>query len=270
MAKMADQVTGIDISPGILAEAALNCEARGVANVKFAEGYLLAERADWVNSFLVFQHIMPERGFPLLRQLLDRLRPGGVASIHLTTYRTNDHLQPSLEDVRYSRFDGRLLKVLDAPSTMSAWPDARCMVRYDACAADLRRRGAWRLVLLEHFDHAGHHAFRVYGRKDHSGTRTLPRWRPPALDRDAANLKREAPRVEIADLLGESQVVGGDRECGRPHASASIDNRVSLGPIISRPPRAPFQRKSWLFSRPASEIVHYQFALFLGRSVCGR
>ncbi len=40
-------------------------------------GCLLAERADWVNSFLVFQHIMPERGFPLLRQLLDRLRPGG-------------------------------------------------------------------------------------------------------------------------------------------------------------------------------------------------
>lgn len=164
MAKMADRVTGIDISRGMLAEAAVNCELRGVANVKFAEGCLLAERADWVNSFLVFQHIMPERGFPLLRQLLDRLRPGGVASIHLTAYRTNDHLQPSLEDVRYSRFDGRHLEVIVATDVM---PTGRMrMYDYDMTRVlqifvDAGLEG----LSLEHFDHDGHHAFRVYGRK---------------------------------------------------------------------------------------------------------
>ncbi len=164
MAKVADRVTGIDISPGMLVEASQNCEARGLGNVVFAENSLIAGDADWVNSFLVFQHIPPDRGFPLLRQLLDQLRPGGVASLHLTAYRNNDHLAPSLEDVRYSRFDGRHLEVLAAPEVM---PTGRMrMYDYDMTRVlqifvDAGLEG----LSLEHFDHAGHHAFRVYGRK---------------------------------------------------------------------------------------------------------
>ncbi|WCM28047.1 class I SAM-dependent methyltransferase [Sphingomonas sp. QA11] len=164
MAKVADRVTGVDISPGMLVEASRNGEARGAGNVTFAENLLVAGDADWVNSFLVFQHIPPERGFALMGQLFGQLRPGGVASIHLTAYRTNDHLPPSLEDVRYSRFDGRQLEVMAATEIMPA--GRMRMYDYDMTRAlQIFVDAALGDLSLEHFDHAGHHAFRVYGRK---------------------------------------------------------------------------------------------------------
>lgn len=102
----------------MLAEAQQNCAARGIANADFLLDAFPDEPADWVNSFLVFQHILPERGIFLLRRLFACLAPGGVATLHLTAYRTNAHLAASLEDVRHTRFDGRTLHVLDAPDTL--------------------------------------------------------------------------------------------------------------------------------------------------------
>lgn len=164
MARIAGHVTGVDVSPGMLAEAARACEARGVRNVAFADDLLAAASADWVNSFLVFQHIPPERGIVLLGQLLRQLRPGGVTSLHLTAYRSNDHLPPSLEDVRYSRFDGRTLEVL-----AGAESEGGRMRMYDYDMTQVLQlfvdAGIGELH-LEHLDHAGHHAFRIYGRKN--------------------------------------------------------------------------------------------------------
>lgn len=164
MAKVAQHVTAIDISPGMLAEAARNCAARATTNVEFAESIAAAGDADWVNSFLVFQHIPPERGFALLRELLGQLRPAGVASLHFTAYRTNDHLEASLEDIRYSRFDGQRLEVLAPNPAMSA--GRMRMYDYDMTRVlQLFVDAGLGELSLEHFDHAGHHAFRVYGRK---------------------------------------------------------------------------------------------------------
>lgn len=164
LARICDRVTGLDVSPGMLALARRNCEAHGVDNADFLLDAFPDEPADWVNSFLVFQHIVPERGIVLLRRLLACLAPGGVATLHVTAYRTNAHLSASLEDVRHTRFDGRMLVVVDTPETFS---EGRMrMYDYDmtmvlAAFVEAGLHG----LHLEHHDHGGCHAFRIYGRK---------------------------------------------------------------------------------------------------------
>ncbi len=42
---------------------------------------------DWINTFIVLQHIPPERGEAILQDLLARLAMGGVVSLQLTVWR---------------------------------------------------------------------------------------------------------------------------------------------------------------------------------------
>ena len=86
MARRMESVTGVDISPDMLAEAARNAEQFGLANLD----WVLADDAlskvsgtfDFINSFIVFQHILPERGEKIFAALVDHLAPDGVAALH--------------------------------------------------------------------------------------------------------------------------------------------------------------------------------------------
>jgi 2-polyprenyl-3-methyl-5-hydroxy-6-metoxy-1,4-benzoquinol methylase len=91
LARAAGHVVGVDISTTMLAEARRNAEAHGIANVEFALSttYLRADLApgellDFVHSYIVLQHIAPPAGERITAQLLQRLRPGGVAALHYT------------------------------------------------------------------------------------------------------------------------------------------------------------------------------------------
>jgi len=87
-AAMANEVVGLDVSPSMLEEARRNCDARGIANAKLlvSDDFLsaLSGRFDLIHSFIVFQHIPPERGRIILRKLLSHLAPGGVGALHFT------------------------------------------------------------------------------------------------------------------------------------------------------------------------------------------
>lgn len=98
------QVEGIDISPGNLAECAKALEARGLGNVRLTQ--LQAppdiERVapfDLLFSRIVLQHNPPPIQHYLLRELLARLRSGGLALFQLVTggpgygYSAARHLQ---------------------------------------------------------------------------------------------------------------------------------------------------------------------------------
>jgi SAM-dependent methyltransferase len=91
LARRYERVIGIDISPGMMAEAKKNCEQAGIANVDFRsspeELAMFAEGVDLVVSRIVLQHIPPSVGLALIDKLLSHVRPGGVASLHVTTQR---------------------------------------------------------------------------------------------------------------------------------------------------------------------------------------
>ena len=66
LAKIADHVVGLDVSESMLTEARQNCERYGVGNVTLLKSNdnlsALEGLFDLVHSYIVFQHIPPERG----------------------------------------------------------------------------------------------------------------------------------------------------------------------------------------------------------------
>lgn len=164
MARIAGHVSGVDIAPAMLAEAARNAAAAGVTNVDFSAD-LPDGPLDWINSHIVFQHIPPDQGFAVMERLLARLASGGIASIEVAAYRTIDHLSPTIHDIDLCRYDGRTLDVL---ATRQAGEVGQMrMYDYDMTRilASFARAGI-HTTLCEHLDQNGHHAFRVFGRKD--------------------------------------------------------------------------------------------------------
>jgi len=88
IARESNSAVGIEVSPSMMKEARANCERLGVQNVQLVESAdaLAARRGefDFINSFIVFQHIPPKRGYEIFQQLLALLQDGGVGALHFT------------------------------------------------------------------------------------------------------------------------------------------------------------------------------------------
>lgn len=87
-ARRAQVAVGVDVSPGMLAEARKNCAERGVGS---AELLLVHEmdclgprRFDLVHSFIVFQHIPISEGERLFSKLVNLIDERGVGVIQMT------------------------------------------------------------------------------------------------------------------------------------------------------------------------------------------
>ena len=78
--------TGVDVSTSMLKEAKINCQEMNVSNVKLTPSiaHLTPASYDFINSFIVFQHIPPHRGYKLFRDLLKLLMDGGIGAIQIT------------------------------------------------------------------------------------------------------------------------------------------------------------------------------------------
>ena len=103
-AKLAAEVVGVDVSTAMLLEARKNCAEQDIANVQLFlsddELSLLGRQFDLIHSFIVFQHIPPERGRSLFAKLLRHIAVGGVGAIHVSysksQYADTHGLAPSL------------------------------------------------------------------------------------------------------------------------------------------------------------------------------
>ena len=87
-AKRCDAVVGVDVSASMLETARANAQERGATNVSFVQGDDTLSRVtgtfDFIHSFIVFQHIPPDRGLAILRRQIDLLEADGVGALHFT------------------------------------------------------------------------------------------------------------------------------------------------------------------------------------------
>jgi SAM-dependent methyltransferase len=92
LAEVSGTCVGIDVSDAMRAEAARNCAAFGRSNVQLARSIEEVPPAagdfSFIHSYIVLQHIAPQRGLRILAALLARLGPGGAAALHLTFARS--------------------------------------------------------------------------------------------------------------------------------------------------------------------------------------
>jgi len=94
-ASVASDVVGLDVSDAMLQEAQRNCELHKAGNVRLIKSddglSGLTGVFDLLHSCIVFQHIPFARGQVILAQLLQHIRPGGVAAIQVLYSNANTH-----------------------------------------------------------------------------------------------------------------------------------------------------------------------------------
>jgi 2-polyprenyl-3-methyl-5-hydroxy-6-metoxy-1,4-benzoquinol methylase len=97
LAAHADQVIGLDISPGMITEAIANCERFGAANVTIAPSQPWPNPTpggyDLVHSYIVLQHVPTRAGMMLLKRLVGAVGPGGTGVLHLTYGKSSEALR---------------------------------------------------------------------------------------------------------------------------------------------------------------------------------
>ena len=167
MAGLAAEATGYDVSPAMLEAARAQVGARA----RFVEA-LPDGPFDWINSFMVFQHIPTQRGMILLDQLLDRLAPGGVTSLHFTIGRADRLKTAGPFGLKPARYDGSLLHRLQL---RHAPKGSVLMFDYDLAEiyARFRAHGV-ALATLVPTNHVGHDGVHVIGRRgDSDGLRHM-------------------------------------------------------------------------------------------------
>lgn len=83
-----NETIGVDVSEGVLDKARLHQSMLHVENLHFfqydGKSLNLDQEFDFINSYIVFQHIEPTRGMRLLSQLIEVLKPGGYMQVHFT------------------------------------------------------------------------------------------------------------------------------------------------------------------------------------------
>jgi SAM-dependent methyltransferase len=158
MAGVAQAVVGLDIAPGMLAEA----RREAPANITFLND-LGEQNFDWINSIIVFQHIPPSRGYILFEDLIRRLVIGGVLSVQFTIYRDKAFLPATTSFIEEATWDGEVVRALHQRP-----PAAGTMLMYDY---DLNRLIATAVrhglvqFFLEHTNHGGCHGVRLFARR---------------------------------------------------------------------------------------------------------
>jgi SAM-dependent methyltransferase len=82
------KTVGIDVSKDILDKAAIHAQEMGAQNIEFltSQGKILPSTAqfDFINSYIVFQHIESKIGMKLIAQLLEKLKIGGIIQLQIT------------------------------------------------------------------------------------------------------------------------------------------------------------------------------------------
>ena len=168
MARYCPKVIGIDIADKMREICAQNLTARRLKDfVLLKTTAELREQdisLDWINSFIVFQHIPPSKALPLLNDMLGRLRTGGKVSLHFTFAKDDRMLEWSMRQVHYYRMWEDTLHVLSEKPAVEEAVQSVYDHDLNSVLMSLIRFGVTQLFLT-HEDHGGQHGFMIYGMK---------------------------------------------------------------------------------------------------------
>ena len=168
IARRSGEAIGVDVAPRMLELSTHNLREAAIGNARVVhrddpimQG---AEHFDFINSFLVLQHIPPERGYQVVADLIRLLRPGGVAVLQLS------YARPAAWSANpaatYMRRDGAAL-ARDSRTDMPFGEGTILMFDYDLDQIMvLAAEAAMAPVLAYHTgSHSGHMGVHLFMRK---------------------------------------------------------------------------------------------------------
>ena len=108
MSRLANKAYGVDISPTMRKLTLENASLFGTDVECVETPEILVKRGvkvDWVNSCIVLQHIEPQRGYFIINDLLQCVKPGGFATLHVPLFKTAYRSDYYRDRVHYFRND---------------------------------------------------------------------------------------------------------------------------------------------------------------------
>src|SRR3954452_21332249 len=103
LARVCDEVVGVDVSAAMLSEARRNCDELGLASVELEstlDGLAGDRRFDLVHTYIVLQHVPRRRGMEIISRLVDLVVVGGVGVLHVQYARDASPLRKGLNWAR--------------------------------------------------------------------------------------------------------------------------------------------------------------------------
>jgi SAM-dependent methyltransferase len=171
IARQATEAMGVDIAPQMLKLAEANLAESGITNasVVLSDDNLsqVTGTFNFINSYIVLQHIPPERGMALIALLLSHLEIGGVFSLQMTYAKERRFFQHERGSAQYYRRTGGVIQ--DLLAIGNSLPEGTItMFDYDlneVMLAVSRLSGHPLLVLpTDHDGHKGTHLIGVKAR----------------------------------------------------------------------------------------------------------
>jgi len=161
MAKRAGRAVGVDISESMRALCMKHLADAGLTNAStIADLAQVQGPFDWVNTYIVLQHIEPSRGYGIIERLSALTARDGALTLHITTAR-DDHLKPP------SWSDNPLAALAYALHKQQAKRGLIMMYDYDlARVLDQLTRDGFGAMWLQPLDHGGHRGMLIHARKN--------------------------------------------------------------------------------------------------------
>jgi cyclopropane fatty-acyl-phospholipid synthase-like methyltransferase len=167
LAKRTEQVTGVDVSSAMIAEARRNCDAERVSNASFVESDDQLSRVqgqfDLVHSYIVLQHIAWRRGRRILQALADHVSPGGYLAVQILTGHDAPAAVRGLVRLRYAFPPANWLRNLMRSRPILEPAMQLHIYDLDAVCSDLDRRGF--VYALAHEAWPGFRSTLLYARR---------------------------------------------------------------------------------------------------------
>jgi len=119
IAQHSERAVGVDIAPEMLRLCRQNAKEYGIENIELIQSddtlSGVTDKFDFVNTYIVLQHIPPERGGQIFRRLQESTKLGGIASLHVTYAKERRFFRHEEGAARYYRREGsRIIDLIES------------------------------------------------------------------------------------------------------------------------------------------------------------